>query len=96
MPQRYVRATHSSRIVLVISSYLHRIGEGRRCAVCETKWTARRDNRGLMHAWRDGVPLDSAILDYSGNNVVVECCRPDRSSRGARTIVRQKPSLKGK
>ena len=49
-----------------------------------------------MHAWREGVPLDSAILDYSGDNIVVECCRPDRSSRGARTIVRPKRSLKGK
>jgi hypothetical protein len=82
VPQRHVRGTQGSRIVLIISIYLHGRDRGRRCTVCDAKWTVSRDKKkGVVHAWRDDVSMDEAILDYTGNNAVVECCRPVRTAR---------------
>jgi hypothetical protein len=33
-----------------------------------------REPNGNFHAWRNGAPEDSAIVDWTGNNVAVECC----------------------
>jgi len=71
MKNNHVRATDGSRVVLVLSSFLH--PEGRECH-CGAKWTIYFDANGC-HVRRNGVQADSAILDWTGNNVAVECCQ---------------------
>ena len=73
---RHVRATAGSLVVLAVSEYLHRRGEEkeRLCHFCGAKWTILRDSNGDCHVWRNGVSTDQAILDWTGNKAVVECC----------------------
>ena len=59
----------------MLSDMLHREGknQGRICESGGGRWTVNvNDNQ--LHAWRDGVSADQAILDWAGNNAVVECC----------------------
>jgi hypothetical protein len=58
---------------VIVSSYLHK--SGRDCACCGARWIIRINKSGRPHAWRDGVRMDKAILDWTGNNVAVECCK---------------------
>lgn len=76
MSTRHVRATDGPRVVLAVSDMLHREGRnrGRICEVCEARWTVKVGDNEDLHVWRDGSPMDSAILDWTGNNAVVECC----------------------
>jgi len=72
---KHIRATDGKRVVLAVSDMLHREGrnQGRVCQVCQARCTVQIDGENL-HVWRNGVSMDSAILDWTGNNVVVECC----------------------
>jgi hypothetical protein len=76
MSDRHVRATDGSRVVLVVTDRYHREGKnnGRICDLCGARWTALRESNGDFHVWRNGVPTDQAVLDWTGNNLVVECC----------------------
>jgi hypothetical protein len=76
MPTKHVRATHGSRVVVVVSVWLHK--SGRECKCCGARWRIRINKKGALHAWRDGVRMDKAILDCTGNNVAVECCQKRR------------------
>lgn len=74
MDATHVRATQGSRVVLVVSAHLHK--KGRKCRQCGARWTVKfTHKRPKVHVRRDGERMDSAILDYVGNNVAVECCR---------------------
>jgi hypothetical protein len=73
LPTKHVRATRGSRVVLIVSKWLHK--SGRECECCGARWTIRTNKRDSPHAWRDGARMDKAILDYTGNNIAVECCR---------------------
>jgi len=74
------RATDGARFVLILSDFSHRKGrnEGRKCPVCNVPWTVQIDDNKNFHVWRDEVQTDSAILDWTGNNVAVECCQSNR------------------
>jgi hypothetical protein len=76
MSVRHVRATDGAKVVVVLSDLYHREGknQGRECQVCGARWTVQIDSNKDFHVWRNGVNVDSAILDWTGNNVVVECC----------------------
>jgi hypothetical protein len=73
LPTKHVRATRGSRVVVIVSARLHK--SGRDCARCGARWTVQIKKEEAVHAWRDGIPRDKAILDYTGNNVAVECCQ---------------------
>jgi hypothetical protein len=77
MSTRHVRVTDGSRIVLAVSDVFHHQGlnQGRECPICRGQWTVQIDANQNFHVWRNGVPHDAAILDWTGNNVVVECCQ---------------------
>jgi hypothetical protein len=70
---KHIRATRGSRVVVVVSDYLHKLG--RECECCGARWTILIDDKRRLHVRRDGVPMNEAILDRTGNNVAVECCR---------------------
>ncbi len=74
---KHVRPTNGSMVVVVASERLHRQkqNEGRICTACGARWTVQRDEDDEFHVWKNGVQTDSAILDWTGNNVAVECCR---------------------
>jgi len=76
MSEKHVRATDGSKVVVVATDlyHKHRKNAGRECAVCGASWTVERYNNGDFHFWRDGESADRAILDWVGNNVVIECC----------------------
>ncbi len=76
MSTRHVRTTDGPRVVLIVSDLLHRQGrnQGRICSLCGARWTVQIDLNEDFHIWRDDVPMDAAILDWTGNNTVVECC----------------------
>jgi hypothetical protein len=75
MSTKHVRRTGSNKVVVTVSAHLHKPGtKGRACGVCEAIWTAQRDGRGDLHVWKNNVPSDGAMLDWTGNNVAVECC----------------------
>jgi hypothetical protein len=76
MSTKHTRPTDGSRVVLALSDLFHREGKnrGRTCDICEGRWTVSVDDDESLHAWKDGTAKDSAILDWTGNNVVVECC----------------------
>jgi len=76
MSDRHVRATDGSPVVLAVTDLYHREGKnnGRICNICGARWTALRDGNDGFHVWRNGVSTDNAILDWVGNNAVVECC----------------------
>jgi len=76
MSTRHVRPTEGSKVVLAVSDMLHRDGrnQGRVCQICQARWTVKIDDSENLHVWRNGVPMDAAILDWTGNNAVVECC----------------------
>lgn len=75
----FQRRTRQARTaVLVVSSFLNkRDGAARECPECKAKWTAGLDSEGTPHVWKDGIEEQRAVLDWSGNNVAVECCTPD-------------------
>jgi len=75
MSTQHVRPTDGAKVVLAVSDMLHREGrnQGRVCQICKARWTVKIESERL-HVWRDGVPMDKAILDWTGNNAVVECC----------------------
>jgi hypothetical protein len=75
MADHHVRGTDGARVVVVLSQHYHREGQnlGRHCT-CGARWTEDFDSDGC-HVWRNGVPADPAILDWTGNNVAVECCQ---------------------
>ncbi len=77
MSTRHVRSTEGARVVLAVSWLYHQEGrnEGRKCQLCDSVWTVQIDESGDCHVWRNALPMDSAILDWTGNNVVVECCK---------------------
>jgi hypothetical protein len=77
MSDHHVRATNGARVVVVLSTFLHT--GGRTCKLCNALWTAKIDANKEFHAWRNGVQADSAILDWTGNNVAVECCPMNRT-----------------
>jgi hypothetical protein len=52
----------------------HHRNEGRACDGCGARWTVQIDDNEQFHVWKNGVQVDSAILDWIGNNVAVECC----------------------
>jgi hypothetical protein len=76
MSDRHVRATDGPRVVVAVSDLYHHEGKnnGRICDFCGARWTVIRDGNGDLHVWRNGVSEDQAILDWTGNNAVVECC----------------------
>ena len=89
MSTQHVRPTAGPQVVVVASKFNHRQGhnQGRLCPVCGAVWTVDTDANENFHVWRDGQPSDSSILDWTGNNVAVECCgpgggRPVRPARG--------------
>lgn len=71
-----VRPTSGSRTVVAASELYHRQGQnqGRQCHLCGSVWTVERDANEDFHCWRNGVQEDQAILDWTGNNVAIECC----------------------
>jgi len=73
---KHVRATDGKKVVLAVSDMLHREGrnQGRVCQICKARWTVQVRDGEDLHVWRDGISMDSAILDWTGNNAVVECC----------------------
>jgi hypothetical protein len=73
MSPRHVRATQGSRVVVVVSEFLHK--SGRECECWGSRWTILIDKRRRLHVWRNGVLVNKAVLDRTGNNVAVECCR---------------------
>jgi hypothetical protein len=77
MPECHVRATDGARVVLVLSHLYHRKGQniGRECPVCNVRWKVQIDDKKNFHVWRNEVQADSAILDWTGNNVAIECCQ---------------------
>jgi len=79
MSTRHLR-TDGLRVVLVVSDMLYREGRNRGCSceICGGRWTVSIDDDETLHVWRDGAAMDSAILDWTGNNAAVECC-PDKS-----------------
>jgi hypothetical protein len=76
----HVRPANASRVVVVVSAHLHQVGYAGRQCICGAVWTAARDPADhpttpqALHAFRNGVPMDLAVLDWTGNNVAVECC----------------------
>jgi hypothetical protein len=38
-------------------------------------WTVKVDDDKRLYVWKDGTAVDSAILDWTGNHVVVECSK---------------------
>ena len=77
MSTHHVRRPNESRVVLAVSDLYHYEGKnkGRVCQFCEKRWTIQIDGKGDVHVWRNGVAMDKAILDWTGNNAVVECCQ---------------------
>ena len=73
LPTKHIRATRGSRVVVVLSDFLHK--SGRECKCCRARWTILIDTRRRLHVWRNGVPMGKAILDRTGNNAAVECCQ---------------------
>ena len=82
MSEKHVRPTEGAKVVVVATELYHKHGKniGRRCPVCGVRWAVKRDSNEDFHVWRNGEPADEAILDWVGNNVVVECC--DRRLEG--------------
>ena len=76
MSERHVRRASGNSVVVAATELYHRRGKnkGRRCGVCGSMWTVERDAAEDFHVWRGDTPCDSAILDWVGNNVVIECC----------------------
>ena len=72
----HVRATRGRQHVLVASGLYHQHGRnaGRQCDHCGSLWTVEIDANENFHVWRNDASEDSAILDWTGNNVAVECC----------------------
>jgi len=77
MSTQHVRPARASMAVLTVSGMLHRHGrnQGRLCQLCDSRWTIDFGSDEIPHVWRDGTQTDSAILDWTGNNAVVECCQ---------------------
>jgi hypothetical protein len=80
MSTQNVRPAKSDWLVLVLSEFLQdRVRRGpRHCNRCGSKWKVRLDPNGQPDIWRNDVQENEAILDWDGNNVVVECCRHER------------------
>ena len=75
MSTQHVRRTGANKVVVTVSAHLHKpSNKGRRCPICDAVWTAARDADNNLHVWRNGGPSDPSILDWTGNNVAVECC----------------------
>jgi len=71
----WIRSTLGKRNVVVASQmqHVHDGRQGRECERCGSRWTVRRDG-DVFHVWRNNENEDSAILDWFGNNVTIECC----------------------
>jgi len=78
MSEVQVRPTTGACIVITATEFYHLEGrnQGRQCHFCGSFWTVERDVNEDFHVWRGGVSEDSAILDWVGNNVSIECCCP--------------------
>jgi len=72
----HVKPTTGASHILVASVHyhLHDRNVGRLCDHCGSRWTVAVDTNQNFHVWRNGVSEDPAILDWTGNNVAVECC----------------------
>lgn len=75
MSTQHVRPPLASMVVLAVSGILYRHGrnQGRLCQLCNSLWTIDFDANEDPHVWRNGTQTDSAVLDWTGNNAVVEC-----------------------
>jgi hypothetical protein len=84
MSTQHVRPTSGARVVVVASTFSHEHGKnaGRECSHCGSMWTVQVDVNGNAHVWRNGVASDSSILDWTGNNVAIECCETTGSVGG--------------
>ena len=70
-----VRQTQGPVTVLTLAAMYDKPNNtGRSCPICHVSWTCERDAQENFHVWRNGLPMDAAILDWRGNNVSVECC----------------------
>jgi len=80
MSTESVRPSSGIRYVVTVSEFLHGVNrpEGRRCQRCGSEWRMEMDAGGVPHVRRNGHLEDDTILDWTGNNVAVECCRQDR------------------
>lgn len=77
MSTKSVRLTSGTVRVIVLSGLLNEHGKrsGRTCAGCGATWTVARDPvTEDLHAWKNQVNADNALLDWTGNNAAVECC----------------------
>jgi hypothetical protein len=78
MSTRFVRRSEAaSTAVLVVSGFINRRdGKARECPHCSAKWSAELDTEGEPHVWKDGQEAQHSVLDWHGNNVAIECCKP--------------------
>ncbi len=76
MSTMQIRPTNGTCTVVAASEMYHRHGQnqGRQCDICGSVWTVQRDANDNFHVWRNGQAEDNAILDWTGNNVAIECC----------------------
>ena len=72
----HVRPTRGPKHIVVASVHYHRHGRnvGRLCDHCGSLWTVEVGANEGFHIWHNGAPEDEAILDWTGNNVAIECC----------------------
>jgi hypothetical protein len=95
---RSIRATSSVRVLVVSELSHHPTNHGRECDACGARWTVQFPSRGgIPTVWRrppEGGKrhkMPRALLDWSGNNVAVECCvvigRARRAPRARESVL---------
>lgn len=75
---QHVKPARANWVIVTISEYLHEHLNPKKspriCGVCGSAWTVRWNASGTPDVWKNNTPMNSAILDWVGNNVAVECC----------------------
>jgi hypothetical protein len=78
MSTESVRPSSGIVYVVTVSAFLHGVNTlvARLCQRCGSEWRVQMDADGVPHVTRNGHLENTAILDWTGNNVAVECCGP--------------------
>jgi hypothetical protein len=63
--------------VLVLTTFPRR-NDGQRCEVCGSVWTIEKPADAPPIVRRNGEEEPAALLNWTGNNAAVECCRVRR------------------
>lgn len=78
---RQVLSDHDTCWCCPVSIHRHGQNQGRECPKCGSAWTIEFYQEGTPYAWKGNDQAQHAILDWTGNNVAVQCCEFEPSDK---------------